>query len=248
MFPLYDDNPHPHRPYVTWLIMGLCVAVFVVQLGLSGQSATKMMYALGFVPALLFEGKILPSDVALVPPWATLFTATFLHGGVMHLAGNMLYLWIFGDNIEVSMGRFRFLVFYLLTGAIAALCHGLLDTGSEIPMIGASGAISGVLGAYVMLFPRANIQVLTFPFGLVGVPAVVVLGIWFGLQLVDGLMSDSSGGGVAFWAHIGGFVAGVVLVPFFKRRSVPLFAARHSRAFAVEKRDFRQGPWGRRPD
>jgi membrane associated rhomboid family serine protease len=168
----------------------------------------------------------------------------FMHGGWMHLGGNMLFLWIFGDNIEDSMGHFRFAVFYLLCGVAAALIQGLLNTDSEIPMIGASGAVSGVLGAYLLLHPRASVKVLLF-FGIIfwiaNVPAILVLGIWFLGQLVNAALAPSDVPGVAFWAHIGGFVAGMALIPLFKDKYLPLWQAARSKPFELERR---KGPWG----
>jgi len=177
------------------------------------------------VPAVLFGHAELPPQVVMVPPAASVFTSMFLHGGWMHLIGNMLFLWIFADNVEASMGHLRFAVFYLLCGVAAVLAQALPDPGSEVPMIGASGAISGVLGAYLLLHPHARVLVL-IPLGvfsqLVRLPAAMVLGLWFVLQLVSSLLTPSGQGGVAFGAHIGGFVAGAALIPLFKHRGVPL--------------------------
>jgi membrane associated rhomboid family serine protease len=147
----------------------------------------------------------------------------FLHGGLLHVAGNMLYLWIFGNNIEDSMGRMRFLLFYLLCGMIAAYGYAYLNRASSVPMLGASGAVAGVLGAYLLLYPRARVVTLFF-FGFfirtVPVPAVAVLGFWFVLQFLNAMMQDSGQGGIAWYAHVIGFVAGAVLIGLFKRRSV----------------------------
>jgi membrane associated rhomboid family serine protease len=162
----------------------------------------------------------------------------------MHLAGNMLYLWIFGDNIEDSMGHIRFLAFYLLCAVAAALAQGLIDPASEIPMIGASGAISGVLGGYILLHPAATIRVfifLGFFFTVAYVPAWIVLGVWFLLQLVSATGISAGEPGVAFMAHIGGFVAGFALVSLFKRRGVPILEPPRHRPFQIERR---RGPWG----
>jgi membrane associated rhomboid family serine protease len=149
----------------------------------------------------------------------------------MHLIGNMLYLWIFGNNVEDVMGHVRFVIFYLLCGILAALSHAVTDPTSTLPMVGASGAISGVLGAYILLFPRAHVLVFMPGIGMMRVAAGVVLGLWFFMQLLSGGMSiGGAGGGVAFFAHIGGFVAGMVLIRFFKRPEVPFFSpARHGR-------------------
>jgi membrane associated rhomboid family serine protease len=245
MFPLSDDNPRRHlTPYFSWIIIAACVLVFLWQVSLGQQGGERVIFALGMIPARLFGYADLPPDLSLTPPWATVFTSMFMHGGWLHLGSNMLYLWIFGDNIEDSMGHFRFLVFYLLCGVAAALSQGLLNPASEIPMVGASGAISGVLGAYILLHPGATVRVLIF-LGLfvtvTHIPALIVLGIWFALQLFSGLATPSAEGGVAFWAHIGGFVAGLVTVPFFKRRDVPMLERPHHRPFQIERR---RGPWG----
>jgi membrane associated rhomboid family serine protease len=173
----------------------------------------------------------LPPEVAAVPASMTLLTSMFLHGGFMHLIGNMLYLWIFGNNIEDIMGHVRFIFFYVLCGIIAALSHAAIDPDSTVPMIGASGAISGVLGAYLLIYPRAHVLVL-IPLGfftrLIYVPAGFVLGLWFILQILSGGMSlGQEGGGVAFFAHVGGFVAGMALIPFFKHKHVRFFNPPH---------------------
>jgi membrane associated rhomboid family serine protease len=190
------------------------------------------VFALGVIPAVLFDHAALPADIALVPPLVTVFTSMFMHGGWMHLIGNMLYLWIFADNVEASMGHLRFVLFYLLCGVAAVLAQALPDTTSQIPMIGASGAISGVLGAYMLLHPHARVLVLV-PLGfmsqMVHLPAAAVLGLWFGLQLLSSALSPPGEGGVAFGAHIGGFVAGVALIPLFKYRRVPLWGRRARR-------------------
>ena len=225
LIPLRDDNPSAIVPIVSWALIGACVLVFLWQLSLGPRDARAAVYALGVIPAILFEGARLPPELALAPPLATVFTSMFLHGGWMHLIGNMLYLWIFGDNVEGSMGHGRFVVFYVLCGAAAVLAQSLPDTGSEVPMIGASGAISGVLGAYLLLYPHARVLVLVplgFFFPVVRLPAGIVLGLWFALQLFSSLGSAPGGGGVAFGAHIGGFIAGLALVPLFKRRGVRL--------------------------
>jgi membrane associated rhomboid family serine protease len=162
----------------------------------------------------------------------------------MHLGGNMLYLWIFGDNVEESMGHGRFLAFYFGCGAAAGLAQALVDPSSPVPMIGASGAIAGVLGAYIVLHPHANVRVLIWILvfiRLIWVPAGLVLGLWFLMQIVSGAFSTGEEGGVAFWAHAGGFVAGVILVPLFKRASVPLFGARRTTPFTVMERPRRGG-------
>jgi membrane associated rhomboid family serine protease len=225
VIPLRDDNPTRSTPVVSYGIIGACVLVYLWQATLGPRAGQAAVYALGLVPAVLLQGASLPPEIALIPPTATVFTSMFLHGGWLHLIGNMLYLWIFADNIEDSMGHGRFIVFYLLCGIAAALAQALPAPGSEIPMVGASGAISGVLGAYLILHPRAHVLVLV-PLGffsqITRLPAVLVLGLWFLLQLISEIGAPL-GAGVAFRAHIGGFMAGMALIPFFKYRRVRLF-------------------------
>jgi len=219
MIPLRDDNPSSSRPIVTWLIIATDVLIFTYMLTLGSEAAlNRFILAFAAIPGEI-TGRIGSAPVSEYP---TLITSMFLHGGWLHLIGNMLYLWIFGDNVEDLMGHGGFLVFYLVTGLAAVWTHILLNPGSRVPLIGASGAIAGVLGAYLVLFPRARILSLV-PFGifsrLVAVPAIFFLPFWFILQLFSGLGSlRGEGAGVAFWAHVGGFVAGVVLVRLFARR------------------------------
>ena len=226
-FPLFDDNPTRRQPYVSWLIIATCIIVFFWQESLAPASEREAIFQLGFIPANASGIAPLPADFALLPAWMTIFTSMFLHGGWMHIGGNMLYLWIFGDNVEESMGRFKFVLFYSLCGIAAALAQSAVDPASRIPMIGASGGIAGILGAYLMLHPKAAIRtfVLIIIFvRFINLPAWIVLSIWIGGQFVavpNALANDS--GGVAYFAHIGGFAAGMLLIPFFKRRVVPLF-------------------------
>ena len=219
MIPLRDDNPTRTTPFLNYGLILACVLAFLWQMSL-GRNAQASIFALGLIPDVLLGGAHLPPHLAIVPAWATVFTSMFLHGGLLHLAGNMLYLWIFGDNIEDRLGHSRYVVFYLLCGAVAACAQTLINGDSTVPMVGASGAISGVLGAYLLLFPRAHVLVLV-PLGifsqLVRLPAMLVLGLWFAMQLLSEWLSGAgaSGAGVAFRAHIGGFVAGMVLLPLF---------------------------------
>ena len=219
MIPLRDDNPSSIAPIVTIVLVVACVLMFLWELSFGASGGERIIYTLGVVPAVLLGHGQLPAELTLVPAWATVFTSMFMHGGWMHLIGNMLYLWIFGDNVEDSMGHGRFVVFYLLCGVAAVYAQALPDPQSTVPMVGASGAISGVLGAYLLLYPHARVLVL-IPLGLimhtVRLPAGWVLALWFGLQLVSNLMSEGVGGGVAFRAHIGGFVAGLLLLPAFR--------------------------------
>ena len=232
MIPLQDDNPTELTPLVTITFIGMCVLAFLYQASLPPPHAETLVFQYGAIPALLFGRADLPPAIDVgIPAYATLLTSMFMHGGWMHLIGNMLYLWIFGNNVEDVMGHARFVMFYVTCGILAALCHALTDPTSTIPMVGASGAISGVLGAYILLFPRAHVLVFMPGIGMMRVAAGVVLGLWFVMQLLSGGMSiGSSGGGVAFFAHIGGFVAGMVLIGVFKRPDVPFFSPpRHSR-------------------
>jgi membrane associated rhomboid family serine protease len=213
MIPLKDDTPSATYPYVTVAFIVINVLVFLYQLSLGYRGMTYFIYTTAAIPYeithLVDTGP--PAVVAL--PF-TLLTAMFVHGGLLHLGGNMLFLWIFGDNVEDSMGHVRFVFFYLLTGLLASAAHVLAAPNSTLPMIGASGAIAGVLGAYFVLFPRANVKTLVFLFvfvTIIQVPAVFFLGLWFLFQL----LSSGSGGGIAWYAHIGGFLAGALLIRFF---------------------------------
>jgi membrane associated rhomboid family serine protease len=233
VIPLHDDNPTTTKPYVTVGILIACVLVYVWQhLLLSNAGTQQAVYAFGLIPAVLTGREMLPADIEVIPAWGTIVTSMFMHGGFWHLAGNMLYLWIFGNNIEDSMGHTRFLIFYVMCGIAAVFAQVLPNPGSIVPMVGASGAISGVLGAYMLLFPRARV-LLGLPLGFLIVqigrfPAIWVLAAWFGMQLIMGTVAAARApgdtqGGVAFGAHIGGFIAGLALVTFFKRRNVPLW-------------------------
>lgn len=227
MIPLRDDNPTGITPVLTWGLIGVNVLVFLYQVSLGPREGQFFVYEFGAIPAVITGTEALPSYLAVIPPRFSLFTNMFLHGGWLHLIGNMLYLWIFGDNIEAALGRIRYLAFYLICGVLASLAHVLSNPSSIIPSIGASGAISGVLGAYLLLYPRARVLIL-IPLGfftrLMYIPAAIALGFWFLLQLLSGSMAAGrDAGGVAFWAHIGGFIAGLLLVGLFKRREVRFF-------------------------
>ena len=229
MIPLRDHIATSRVPYVTYAVVGACVLVFLWQLSLGARAGQEAVYALGAIPAVIFGDARLPADIAMVPPLATVFTSMFMHGGWMHLIGNMLYMWIFADNVEDSMGHLRFIIFYLLCGVAAVLAQALPNVASQVPMIGASGAISGVLGAYLLLFPRARVLVM-IPLGVIVkahyLPAAAVLGFYFVFQVVMTAMTPAGGGGVAFAAHLGGFAAGAALILIFKHRRVPLFSKR----------------------
>jgi membrane associated rhomboid family serine protease len=248
MIPLYDDNPTTRTPYLTIGLIAACVLVFIWQAQLSARQELIAVHAFGFIPAVLFDTAQLPPQAALIPAEATLVTSMFLHGGFMHLAGNMIYLWVFGNNIEDVCGHGRFLAFYLLCGLAAAFAQAVADPDSVIPMIGASGAISGVLGAYLVLFPHARVYVL-IPFFIMFMyylPAKWLLGFWFVFQLLSGLGADPEQGGVAFWAHIGGFVAGMGLIFLFRDRKWVQRTRRRARSRIPPTwvRNRTRGPWG----
>ena len=231
MFPLYDDNPTEITPFFTVALILACVAVWIwVQgAGFSEEALLDSVCTYGAIPAEVTgrapEGGTGPPLVRGVActygglGWAALFSSMFLHGSWIHLIGNMWFLWIFGNNVEDSMGHLRFLAFYLLTGAVAAGAHIASSPESGIPMVGASGAISAIMGAYVLLYPRARVRtllVIIVFITFVDLPAWLYLGYWFLIQLASSSAgTPSAGGGIAFWAHIGGFVAGLILVHFF---------------------------------
>ncbi len=227
MIPLKDDNPTEITPVVTVSTIVACVLVFLYEISLPAESNEAFVYMYGAIPANVFGHAQLPPELMSLPAYGTLFSSMFLHGGWMHLIGNMLYLWIFGNNIEDVMGHAKFIIFYGVCGVIATLSHAMIDPESTIPMVGASGAISGVLGAYLLLYPRARVLVF-IPIGffsqMIHVPAALVLGLWFLMQIFSGGMSlGHEGGGVAFFAHIGGFIAGMALIGFFKHPHIQFF-------------------------
>lgn len=221
MIPLKDRNPTRRVPIVNIVIIILNLAVFIYQISL-GRGLEGFLYKFGVVPDAISNSI---NTVQLSPKvFFPLFSSMFLHGGWLHLGGNMLYLWVFGDNVEDKLGRGRYLMFYLLCGIAASIAHIIIDPHSTIPTVGASGAISGVLGAYLLMFPKARVLTLIPIFVFLQfaeLPALVVLGFWFVMQFFNGLISlgyETAGmGGVAWWAHIGGFVAGMVLVFPFKK-------------------------------
>ncbi len=219
MIPLKDDNPTRIVPFVTVALIVTNAAVFLYELLLPPEAYKAFVEAMGVVPIDLTQAA-LHDPTGLLHGGLTLLTAMFVHGGILHVAMNMLYLWIFGNNIEEAMGHGRYLIFYLVCGLIASFCQVAAAPLSKVPMIGASGAISGVLGAYLIMFPAARVQTLIFIVffaRVVPIPAVIVLGFWFLLQLLNAGQAPT-GGGVAVFAHIGGFVAGLVLIAGFRRR------------------------------
>ncbi len=222
--PLHDDNQLRVIPFqaVTTALIVTCVLVFVWQLSLSEDATGVTFLTLGLVPSSLLGLHPLPVPDA-VPASATLLTNVFLHAGWAHLIGNMLYLWVFGDNVEDAMGHVRFLVFFLLCGIAAGVVHSIVNTDSGVPTIGASGAVAGVLGAYLMLHPQVRILCVALKRIPLRLPAHLLLGGWIAMQLYGATQAGGgSPGGVAFWSHIGGFVAGALLVVPFRRRGLPL--------------------------
>jgi membrane associated rhomboid family serine protease len=234
MIPLRDDVPSRTTPFVTWALIAACTLIYVWQLSLGERGFRKLVYSLGVIPATLLGDVRLPPTLYLVPPLATIFTSMFLHGSFMHLLGNMLYLWIFGNNVEDALGHARFLFWYLI-GGIAAIALQTFVTvqwggphDASIPNIGASGAIAAVLGAYFLLLPRAKVLTaifLGFFFFIQEVPAIVFLGVWIVLQALQGglgILHPQQNGGVAVFAHIGGFAFGALTVYLIaKRRPMP---------------------------
>jgi len=222
MIPLKNENPSRTIPFINILLIMANIFIFGWQLYSLIQESTPLYLRLGFIPYEFSHFKdIAPHN--LVPFPLTIFTAMFLHGGWLHLLGNMLYLWIFGDNVEDRLGHVRYLLFYLLCGISATLLHGFMDLGSHVPVIGASGAIAGVLGAYMVLFPTARIKTLVILFvfiRLIRIPAVILLGYWILIQVLSAMAEYGkiSGGGIAWFAHIGGFAAGLVLVMAMRKR------------------------------
>jgi membrane associated rhomboid family serine protease len=231
MIPISDENPAHRTPIVTWTMLIACIAAFFWQLSFTEAETEALIRTLGFTPREFFSRGF--GNSAELGPWVTLLTSMFLHGSLMHLGGNMLYLWIFGNNVEDALGHARFFMFYLACGVAAALSQAIAEPETMIPMVGASGAISGVLGAYVMIYPRARITVI-IPMGVILYPTKVsslfVVGFWFILQLVSAGLAEPGTPGVAWLAHVGGFVAGALLTPLLSQ--FPLFG-RHYR-----------GPWG----
>jgi membrane associated rhomboid family serine protease len=252
MIPIGDDNSDRHlTPYVNYILIIINILVFVLYQGLGNNIPFTFAYAT--VPAEILSGQDIITQpqiiqdeltgqnitmpglqVTPVPVYLTLFTSMFMHGGFAHLAGNMLYLWVFGDNLENVMGHKKYLLFYLLCGVLASLAHvfgsAYLNQHLLIPSLGASGAISGVLGGYVLLFPRRRVRMWLFFIFTIAVPAFIALGIWIAFQLINGLgmLGGEEAGGVAYSAHIGGFIAGLLLVKLFVNR-IPLLPKKQER-------------------
>ena len=232
MFPIRDHNPSRKTPYVTYALIAVNIAVFILTAPYLDN------------PYFLADWALIP---ALFAP-STYITSQFLHGGILHLAGNMWFLWLFGDNLEDRMGRLTYLGFYLASGVAAGLGQAFSDPGSTIPMVGASGAIAGVMGGDLLLFPKARVDVLVIFlifFRIFAIPAWIVLGIWFAIQIVSGASAPANMGGVAYWAHAGGFLAGLCLTfPLFLRLGGPVFWNRTHGAPPYPEADYR---WRRSP-
>ncbi|MCE8545364.1 rhomboid family intramembrane serine protease [Ruegeria pomeroyi] len=219
MFPIRDHNPSGRTPFVVYLLLAANIGIFLTTLGImeDPRLVSRFYYDYAIIPARISDGD----------GWLTLVTSVFLHGGWMHLGGNMLFLWIFGDNLEDEMGHLGFALFYLAAGIGAGLIHVLSGPESLVPTIGASGAIAGVMGGYLLLFPRARVDILLILFvyfRIFTIPAFVMLGAWLGFQFLGGFSSDPDSGGVAYWAHTGGFAVGLVL-------TLPLWLKRGGRGF-----------------
>lgn len=219
MFPIRDHNPSGRTPYVVYILMAANILIFLSYVGIMGneQQISRLYFEYAVIPARIMDGFA----------YETLVTSMFLHGGWMHLAGNMLFLWIFGDNLEDEMGHLPFLLFYLAAGIGAGLVHIATAPGSLVPTIGASGAIAGVMGGYLLLFPKARVDILLILivyFRVLTIPAFVMLGVWLGIQFTGSLSSNPDEGGIAYWAHTGGFFVGLVL-------SIPLWLKRGGSAF-----------------
>jgi len=219
MFPVSDDNPQIKRPITVYLLIGLNALAWVLLQGMgSGEQLQASVCNYGLIPANLLSSADSYNGACSAASfgWLGIVSSMFMHGGWMHILGNMWFLWVFGDNVEDSMGSVRFAIFYILCGLFAAAAQIVSAPDSVIPMVGASGAIGGVMGAYIMLYPRVRVHLLVF-FFIIRVPAFAMLLYWIALQVMGGISSlGSTGGGVAFWAHVGGFVAGAVLVWFMK--------------------------------
>ncbi|MEY8801817.1 rhomboid family intramembrane serine protease [Leisingera sp. XS_AS12] len=256
MFPLRDHNPSGRTPYVVYVLMAVNILAYAY------YSAT---YASPRALAYFYDSyAIVPAEISHGYGLGTLFTSMFIHGGLMHLGGNMLFLWIFGDNLEDEMGHLRFLLFYLVSGIGAGLIHVISAPGSMVPTVGASGAIAGVMGGYLLMFPRARVDillVLVIYFRIFTIPAFVMLGVWLVMQFFGGLRADPNLGGVAYWAHAGGFVTGLLLcLPLWLRRGGPAYWSRTagqpphperppsyaaSRIPKLPRARRKPGPWGK---
>jgi membrane associated rhomboid family serine protease len=219
MLPIRDHNPSGRIPYVTYALMAANIGIFLSMLPIAqDEQALRLFY---------YDWALLPRRILAADGTGALLTSQFLHAGWLHLAGNMLFLWIFGDNVEDEMGHLPFLAFYLVAGVLSGLAHVAADPVSFVPMVGASGAIAGVMGAYLLLFPKARVDILLILiifFRIFPIPAWIMLMLWFAMQFIGGLGTAPESGGIAYWAHAGGFIAGMILtLPLWLRRGGPAF-------------------------
>ena len=222
MIPLRDSIRPQKKPFVNWILIAINVVVFINEIVLPPDLLNEFFYNWGLIPSNVVH--LVSTGSPLNPVMITFITAMFLHGGWLHMLGNMLFLWVFGDNVEDRFGHLRYLLFYLLVGIIGSITHILSNTASVVPIIGASGAVAGVLGAYFVTFPKARVLTLIpiiFFFTIVEIPAVIFLALWFILQIFNGTASlGGAANPVAWWAHIGGFVAGIVLIKIGAPRGI----------------------------
>lgn len=234
--PYKDDNPTRSTPIINWLLIIANIWVFFTwQFPLGPKEQAAYFSSFGFIPATFFGQFFYPSVEGIIWEWYSVVTSMFSHGGVAHLFGNMLFLYLYGDNMEDAFGKLRYLIFYLGCGLLAALAQAFLNPASQIPMVGASGAISGVIGGYLLLYPKANIRVfywIILFIGTIMVPAYLVLGIWLLEQVLLFPESMKNAGGVAIAAHLGGFAGGFILTPLFKKKEIKFFQDGYSRPFS----------------
>ena len=226
-FPFKDDNPTKSTPIISFIIIGICCLVYLFQSSLSQNQEIFLIKNYGATPILLTNQTFVY--------WYSSISSMFLHGSLMHLGGNLLYLWIFGDNVEDEFGRFNFILCYILCGVGAVIAQILFNTESNVPMIGASGAIAGTLGAYIVLYPRAKIFVFAWVVifvKILKIPAFIVIGIWIGLQIMN--VFDQGVSGVAYSAHVGGFICGVILTPFVKKKDTKIFGHNDRKSYILE--------------
>ena len=244
VLPYRDDNPTKKFPLFNWFLIALNVWVFFAyQFARDSSQQEAYFSTFGFIPNTFFGQVSNFSFEKSMWEWTTIFTSMFSHGGVLHLLGNMLFLYLFGDNVEDAMGRSRYLLFFLCCGTAAALTQGVSSPSSNIPMVGASGAVSGVIGSYLLVYPRANIRVFYWFFifvGTINLPAFLLLGFWVIEQFLALPESMKGAGGVAIAAHLGGFGFGILMTPVFKKRGIPLFQKGLTRSFARKTRRFRR--------